>query len=148
MNTKLTVVKSPKQVDVLAEYEATQKFVEQADLTRFEMLYSLFYQKACSNMKGLVLMKMMQEKFEWKDAEVLSNCHHLRQVQVHLGRIVKKQNKPDLFEFATFSKLLKQLKRETGDDLIKDIQETFNNNTRLIALNRKKAIPQAATKAA
>lgn len=148
MKTRLTIVKSPKQEDALVCYEKTQKFVEQTNLARFEMLYSLFYQKACSNMKSLVVMKMMQERFGWKDAEVFGNCNLLQQVQVHLGRAVKRQNTPDLFEFATFSKLLKQLKRETGDDLIKDILTSFDNNNQLIAFKTTKAIHQVATKAA
>lgn len=148
METKLTVVKSPRQIDLLGWYEKTQEFIEQADLSRFEMLYSLFYQKDCQNMKGLVLMKMMQENFDWKDAEVFGNCNYLKRVQVHLGRIVDVQKSPDMFEFATFSKLLKLLKRETGDDLIMDTLTTLNTKTGLIALGILKETPKAVYKAA
>lgn len=148
MKNHLTIVKSPKQTDVVEWFETTNKNMENADLTRFEMLYSLFYNKPSENIQTLVMMKALQENFEWKDGEVFKNYNRLSSVMIHLGRIVEKAKTPTLFEFATFSKLLKKLKRETGDDLIKEILNDFYNKGNLVAFVPYIATPSAATRAA
>lgn len=148
MKSSLTTVKSPKQTNVVEWFETTNKNIENADLSRFEMLYSLFYNKPSGNIEALVTMKALQENFDWKDGEVFKNYNRLTSMLIHLGRMVKKQETPTLFKFATFSKLLKKLKRETGDDLIKEILNDFYNNGNIIAFVPYIATPSAATRAA
>lgn len=148
MKTNLTVVKSPKQVDVLNWFQSTRQHIAEADLARFEMLYSLFYSKPAQNMEAMVLMKALQENFDWKDGEVFSNYNRITSVLVHLGRMVNTAQTPTLLEFAAFSKLLKKLKRETGDDLISEILSDFYNKANLIAFTPYIASPSAASRAA